>query len=88
MFAGSFQGEFGLALRCANPFFDSSLVLEYLGALACAQNDTTLYRTDLNGHRVAEEAFDTSLVKDGHATRELSQSSMAAPCLWRKPSKR
>jgi hypothetical protein len=42
--------------------------------LACAQNDTTLYRTDLNGHRVAEEAFDTSLVKDGHATRELSQS--------------
>ena len=45
-----------------------------IAALACAQNDTTLYRTDLNGHRVAEEAFDTSLVPDGHATRELSRS--------------
>jgi hypothetical protein len=48
--------------------------LSTISALAWAQNDTALYRTDLNGHRVEEEAFDTSLVPDGHATRELSRS--------------
>lgn len=55
-------------------FFNCLWCLGTIGALAWAQNDTTLYRTDLNGHRVAEEAFDTSLVPDGHATRELSRS--------------
>ena len=55
-------------------FFTHLWCLSTIGALGWAQNDTALYRTDLNGHRVEEEAFDTSLVKDGHATRELSQS--------------
>ena len=75
MFTGSFHGGVWLSLKVCEPAFLIHLwCLSTIAALACAQNDTTLYRTDLNGHRVAEEAFDTSLVKDGHATRELSQS--------------